>query len=668
MPIYLSPGVYVEEIASGSAPIASLSTSTAGFIGMIKDDDNIQIPIGPVIQQVDEFRTDEVSGNEVILEGETVGNIDANGTIRIDGNEVGKYDPTTKKITDMNGKEIGVVDGDKIKEGDKNIGEIVKENSIITGIKAEANETLEFDTGPYLITLKNFPVYTEGDYEILSGENKITDVELKKEENGKATITFADKPEREVTVKYIVLSKQVKNEVIHLKLKDDEKDFKLDQTADLSTSRTLSAELNNYPVNTDPNTWNIKANGESLDKTDESKVNIAQDNGAAKITISTDLLTSENLGLVDTGTKKPKKSITITVDYQQPFPPFKSKVEPKEVKLCTNFNEFKKYFGDFSTDKYLNQLAHAVYGFFNNGGSRCYVSRIKPTDDIQKDVLDKFEAIDEIAIVAAPGITDKATRSAIVTHCYKMGDRFAILDCKQKDDEGKPIDSSKVNDDKPDNSDYAAYYFPWIKVFDPVKKIMNPNGRDEDFYTSLPPSGHIAGVYARVDAGRGVHKAPANEVIFGALGLDYKISKSQQDGLNPQGINCIRELNGNIRIWGARTIGGQDNGEFMYINVRRLFLSLRDSIDRGTQWTVFEPNDAELWAKIRRNINAYLTNVWRSGALFGASPQEAFFVKCDAENNPPEVRDLGQVIIEIGVAPVKPAEFVIFRLSQWAGS
>lgn len=665
MPTYLSPGVYVEEIASGSAPIASLSTSTAGFIGIIEKDEMV-IPIGPVIQQTDTFEIDEVEEIVVLLKDENTGKIDTNNyKITIDEKEVGKYNTTDKKITDIKGNEIGIVEGTivpgttkyDIKKNGTKIGEYDSQESTI---KAVDNNTLEFDTGKYFITFKNFPVDdTKGNHEILIGDQKISNVEMKSE-NGKATILFDEKPQKKITVKYIVLSKQVKHE--ELDLKNGEKDFKLGKDTDLSTEIMLSAELNNYPANTDPNTWNVKANGIILQNTDTNKLNITRDeqNKKSKITISTELLKDQKLDLVDSGNKT-KKSITITVDYQQKFPTFKSEVK-NEVKLCTNFNEFKKYFGDFSSDEQHNRLALAVYGFFNNGGSRCYVSQIKPSDDIQKDVLDKFEAIDEIAIVAAPGITDKSIRSAIVTHCYKMGDRFAILDCIKD----KP--SSEIGADKPDNSDYAAYYFPWIKVFDPVKKIMNPNGRDEDFYTSLPPSGHIAGVYARVDAGRGVHKAPANEVIFGALGLDYKISKSQQDGLNPQGINCIRELNGNIRIWGARTIGGQDNGEFMYINVRRLFLSLRDSIDRGTQWTVFEPNDAELWAKIRRNINAYLTNVWRSGALFGASPQEAFFVKCDAENNPPEVRDLGQVIIEIGVAPVKPAEFVIFRLSQWAGS
>ena len=170
-----------------------------------------------------------------------------------------------------------------------------------------------------------------------------------------------------------------------------------------------------------------------------------------------------------------------------------------------------------------------------------------------------------------------------------------------------------------------------------------------------------------MDTNRGVFKAPANEPILGALGLKYQISKAQQDGLNPQGVNCIRDLNGNIRVWGARTLGGDANGEWKYINVRRTFLFLRESIDEGLQWAVFEPNDPKLWAKITRNVTAFLTNVWRDGALFGNTPQEAFYVKCDAETNPPALRDLGQVVTEIGVAVVRPAEFVIFRISQWPG-
>jgi phage tail sheath protein FI len=164
-----------------------------------------------------------------------------------------------------------------------------------------------------------------------------------------------------------------------------------------------------------------------------------------------------------------------------------------------------------------------------------------------------------------------------------------------------------------------------------------------------------------------VHKAPANEIIRGALGVETLVSKEDQAGLNPEDINVIRKFNGNITIWGAHTLAGKENADWRYINARRLFLFLRESIDEGTQWVVFEPNDPSLWARITRNVTAFLTNVWRAGALFGATPQEAFYVKCDAETNTPDVRDLGQVVTEIGVAIVKPAEFVIFRISQWAG-
>ncbi len=347
-----------------------------------------------------------------------------------------------------------------------------------------------------------------------------------------------------------------------------------------------------------------------------------------------------------------------------------SPVAAGEVKLCTNFGEFKKFFGDFSTDQGQRNLAHAVYGFFNNGGTRCYVVRETGTAQIATSALQSFEAIDEIAIVAAPGVTDASVRSAIDTHCrQRTGDRFAIFDSPETVETAGSLDLTLLdpsNDDNilPDNSDYAAFYFPWIQVFDPATKIQDPQS---DGLQYVPPSGHMAGIYSRVDTNRGVHKAPANEPVMGALGLKYNISKSQQDGLNPQGVNCIRDLNGNIRVWGARTIGGDANLDFKYINVRRLFLYLRESIDEGTQWVVFEPNSPELWAKITRNVSAFLTNVWRSGALFGLTPQEAFYVKCDEETNPPEVRDLGQVVTEIGVAVVKPAEFVIFRISQWAG-
>jgi len=327
-----------------------------------------------------------------------------------------------------------------------------------------------------------------------------------------------------------------------------------------------------------------------------------------------------------------------------------------EIKLITNFTEFKQFFGDFSKDNpEQNIFAHAVYVFFRNGGTRTYVTWVSDAKGVD-GVLNDFEAIDEISIVVAPGQTDKNIIDQIKDHAAKMGDRIAILD-SDKDDLGS-LTESELKEKLPKNSDYAAFYFPWIQVYDPAT--------DKNIF--VPPSGHIAGVYSRVDGERGVHKAPANVPLLGALDLQFNTSKAKQDGLNPNGVNVIRKLNGNILVWGARTLGGDKNGEFKYINVRRHFCYLKDSIDKGTQWVVFEPNTPELWAKIRRNISAFLTLEWRKGALFGTTSQEAFYVKCDAENNPPALRDLGQVVIEIGVAAVKPAEFVVFRLSQWAST
>lgn len=323
-----------------------------------------------------------------------------------------------------------------------------------------------------------------------------------------------------------------------------------------------------------------------------------------------------------------------------------------QAQLITGWERFKKQFGDFQAGN--KTLAHAVFGFFNNGGSRCWITRLSAAINGTNVAppLTGFEAIDEITMVAVPGATDVAVQSAIIDHCEKTGDRFAILDGQITNTLTPAGIQSTLR-----NSNYAALYYPRISVYDPVTS-------GNDFVT---PTGHMAGIYARVDSERGVHKAPANEVIRGALGVERRLSKADHDGLNPAGINVIRQFNGNITPWGARTLGGDANGEWKYINVRRLFLFLRESIDEGTQWVVFEPNAPDLWAKITRNVTAFLTNVWRSGALFGNTASEAFFVRCDEETNPPEVRDLGQVVTEIGVAVVKPAEFVIFRISQWSG-
>jgi uncharacterized protein len=241
----------------------------------------------------------------------------------------------------------------------------------------------------------------------------------------------------------------------------------------------------------------------------------------------------------------------------------------------------------------------------------------------------------------------------IIAHCEHSADRVAILDTPPNLSP-QAVKNWRMNVAGFDSS-YAALYYPWIEVNDPVttRPIL------------MPPSGHMGGVWARSDNTRGVHKAPANEVVRGATGLAYNVTKGEQDTLNPFGVNCVRAFPGmGIRVWGARTLSS--NPSWRYINVRRLFNFVEKSIERGTQWVVFEPNEPRLWGRVRRDVTAFLTMVWRGGALFGTSPSEAFFVKCDSETNPTESRDLGRLIIEIGMAPVKPAEFVIFRIFQWA--
>ncbi|MFZ3475692.1 phage tail sheath family protein [Streptomyces sp. 4.24] len=277
--------------------------------------------------------------------------------------------------------------------------------------------------------------------------------------------------------------------------------------------------------------------------------------------------------------------------------------------------------------------------------------------------LSGLEAIDDITMVMAPDLMAayqagnvsreqvKAIQMAMINHCENMANRMAILD--PLPDMGPTEVYEWRQNEAGFDSKYAALYYPWIQVADPSS--------GEGFL--MPPSGHVAGLWARNDEERGVHKAPANEVLRGALDLGIQVTKGEQEQLNPAGINCIRSFPGRgIRIWGARTLSSDP--AWRYLNVRRLFNYLEESIYLGSQWAVFEPNDEHLWSKIRRNISAFLTNEWRNGALFGGTPGEAFYVRCDASTNPPEVIEAGRVVCEIGVAPVKPAEFVVFRIAQ----
>jgi phage tail sheath protein FI len=262
--------------------------------------------------------------------------------------------------------------------------------------------------------------------------------------------------------------------------------------------------------------------------------------------------------------------------------------------------------------------------------------------------IQAFEDIDEISICLAPGIWSSTVHSGLIQHCELLRDRFAILDPQ----DGLSIEEIRTFREVIDTK-YAALYYPWLEVRDPSVK--------RNVYVA--PSGHMAGIYARVDVERGVHKAPANEVIRGITKISQDVSKREQDLLNPRNINALRFFPGRgNRVWGARTLSS--DSAWKYINVRRLFIFVEESIDEGTQFVVFEPNDEPLWARVRQTITNFLTTVWRSGALQGTKPDEAFFVKCDRSTMTQDDIDNGRLICVIGIAPVKPAEFVIFRIQQ----
>ncbi|MTV50352.1 phage tail sheath family protein [Heliobacillus mobilis] len=290
------------------------------------------------------------------------------------------------------------------------------------------------------------------------------------------------------------------------------------------------------------------------------------------------------------------------------------------------------------------------------GGSDGAVSSLSPADFMGEDRgpgkrtgIQAFIDNDEVSVIAVPGITDPNVQLSLVAHCENLRSRFALLDVAVEKTKVADVESHRNIFD----SNYAAIYHPWLQVFDPLEKRS----------VHIPPSGSMAGIYARSDNTRGVHKAPANEVVRGATGLSVQYNKGEQDILNPKGVNLIRYFTGQgIRVWGART--ASSNGLWKYVNVRRLFIFLEESIKRGTNWVVFEPNDERLWARVSRTIDAFLTRVWRDGALEGGSPAEAFYVQIGRTTMTQDDIDNGRLICIIGVAPVKPAEFVIFRITQ----
>jgi phage tail sheath protein FI len=323
----------------------------------------------------------------------------------------------------------------------------------------------------------------------------------------------------------------------------------------------------------------------------------------------------------------------------------------------TLWPQFKEIFGQPQEKGYLYR---AVEGFFSNGGRLCYAVRlqqegISPQEALSK-ALKELESLDAVDLICAPDIVGESRaidivrkmQEAVLQHCDQMGDRFAILDSPSLSTAAQIPQILEHRQHL--QSTNGALYFPWIKI---------------ETGSYIPPCGHIAGVYARCDREVGPHQAPANYVLEGVLDLQFEVSDTELDKLNPEsevaGVNVVRAFRGRgIRIWGARTLS--DDPIWRYINVRRLFLTAGRWIERNLAGVAFEPNDYKLWVRIERELTTYFQSLFEGGALKGSTPQEGFYVKCDAETNPPEVRDAGKVVTEIGLAPTIPNEFIVVRL------
>jgi phage tail sheath protein FI len=332
---------------------------------------------------------------------------------------------------------------------------------------------------------------------------------------------------------------------------------------------------------------------------------------------------------------------------------------PLTPRLVTSYTEFERSFGGVHGTKFM---PHAVNGFFENGGKRALVCRVVGPSDAPPAVADyesrltalenpagpDAQAIRAIALVYAPNASADVAK-AVVAHCEKMRYRFAVIDC----DASQSAAASLNPFASIAGSSYGAFYYPWIVTAEPGSGTR----------TLTPPGGHVLGIYARSDVERGVFKAPSNEVVRGALDVEFNVTEAMQDVLNAKGVNVIRRFPGRgIRVWGARTMAA--DAEWKYINVRRLFIFLERSIEMGTQWAVFEPNDERLWGRVTDAVRQFLRAQWRAGALQGQTEQDAFFIRCDRTTMTQDDIDNGRLICQVGMAAVRPAEFVIFRIFQ----
>ncbi|MDQ7096762.1 phage tail sheath subtilisin-like domain-containing protein [Desulfosporosinus sp. PR] len=604
MPEYLSPGVYVEEYESGSVPMAGVGTSTAGFVGLAEK--------GPVIGKP-QFVTS------------------ISDYMRIYGSYLSESKYGDKRFLPYAVESFFVNGGTKcyimrVAPSDAKAA-LGKAPAVLTFAAASPGEwgnRIKISVTP--ASRQKSPIYevqgndcvfktTDGFFvgDIVAfdeGKSKTYNKIKAIQEN---TVTFENPVNPSIVDKAIVPTKYVKSSEINISIKCD--DLKEDynfvslnpDSPDYILSRLAKSELV---------TVNVAFKESETAKPPEKKVEKNSKGDKADDTSSAPSIAV------------PEVSAPVSGGF---LPPFEA-IGAKGTGITVLF--------EGGSEGNIAGISAADYMGSNAGPGK-------------RTGIQAFIEVSDVSMLAVPGITIPEVQLSLVAHCELTKSRFAVLDVPR---DKKKIDEILEYKDMFDSS-YAAMYHPWLESFDSFAK--------KRFY--LPPSATMCGIYARCDLTIGVHKAPANEVVRACTGLEYDYNSSEQDRLNPAGVNLIRSFPGRgIRVWGARTCSS--NGNWKYVNVRRLFIYLEESIKANTNWVVFEPNTEILWARVQRSVELFLSSTWRAGALAGSTPDEAFFVNIGRNTMTQDDIDNGRLICVIGVAPVKPAEFVIFRIGQYTAN
>ncbi len=596
MPEYLSPGVYVEEYESGAVAMEGVSTSTAGFIGLAEKGPVVGRPVfltnfSDYMRVFGSFLPESKYAMNRFMPN-AVEHFFINGGARCFVMRVAPKDAKT-----ATGKTTQVLSFEA-----KNPGEWGNRIKIsITPASRQKTQVLEASENE--ATVKNSDGLYAGDVIMFDDGikpvyNKVVAVQGK-------VITFENPVSPSIIDKNIIPKKFLR-------------------TCEMNISVMYEGQKEDYAFVT-LNDLSVDYVCSRLDKSELINV-IAEEVKIAPVVKSEPPKDKKNDKEGEIATPPPAPT---------PTPPVSGLLPPYEL-ACGKGSAFNLALTE------------------GNDGS---ISSISAADYIGSDIgpgkrtgIQSYIEVDNVNIMAVPGVTMPDVQLSLVAHCENTKSRFAILDMPKNKEK---VDELLSYRDMFDTS-YSAMYHPWIETLDPLSKRS----------AFMPPSGAMAGIYARTDINIGVHKAPANEVVRACTGLEYNYNSGEQDMLNPKGVNLIRSFPGRgVRVWGARTLSS--NATWKYINVRRLFIFLEESIKANTNWVVFEPNSEVLWTRVKRSVEMFLTTVWGSGALAGTAPEQAFFVDIGRNTMTQDDLDNGRLICVIGVAPVKPAEFVIFRIGQY---